>query len=62
MKQYDTSARLGCPTCDGVDPNSCVRCGGRTRLCDWWNTNVGWTYKPLPSYAVVEASQAEKGE
>ena len=42
-QQYSNSKKKGCPTCDGVDPFSCVRCGGRARLCDWYYLN-GWTY------------------
>jgi hypothetical protein len=32
-----TSKGRGCPTCLGVDPQTCMRCGGKTRLCDWFN-------------------------
>jgi hypothetical protein len=41
---YSTSKKRGCPTCDGIDPKSCMRCRGRTRLCDWVNTEMGWTH------------------
>lgn len=41
--RYSASKKRGCPTCDGIDPKSCMRCGGRTRLCDWINTDTGWT-------------------
>ena len=41
--RYSTSKKRGCPTCDGIDPKSCMRCRGRTRLCDWANTEMGWT-------------------
>lgn len=34
----------GCPVCDGVDPKTCMRCGGKTRLCDWFRTSMGWTH------------------
>lgn len=27
--------KRGCPTCDGIDPKSCLRCRGKTRLSDW---------------------------
>ena len=41
--RYSNSKKRGCPTCDGVDPKSCMRCWGKTRLCDWVNTQTGWT-------------------
>ena len=41
--RYSASKKRGCPTCDGIDPKSCMRCHGRTRLCDWVNTSTGWT-------------------
>lgn len=40
--RYSPSGKRGCPTCDGVDPKSCLRCRGKTRLCDWMNTENGW--------------------
>ena len=52
MKQYSLERKKGCPTCDGVDPKSCIRCSNRTFLCDWWNTAAGWMYKPLPQEKV----------
>lgn len=41
---WSKSTKRGCPTCDGVDPRSCMRCHARTRLCDWYNTDMGWTH------------------
>ena len=33
------SKKKGCPTCNGVDPKSCMRCYGKTKLCDWiWDS------------------------
>jgi hypothetical protein len=29
------SSKRGCPTCAGVDPKSCMRCYGKTKLSDW---------------------------
>lgn len=29
--------KRGCPVCQGVDPKSCMRCRGKTRLSDWYN-------------------------
>lgn len=29
------SKKRGCPTCNGIDPKTCMRCYGKTRLCDW---------------------------
>ncbi len=43
-KRYSTSARPGCPTCMGVDPESCLRCRGRTRMREWWRTPSGWRH------------------
>jgi len=43
MKRYSDSKKRGCPTCNGVDPKSCMRCLGKTRLCDWFYTTMGWT-------------------
>ena len=36
------SKKRGCPTCNGADPKSCLRCYGKTRMCDWVNTKDGW--------------------
>lgn len=41
MRRYSESKKRGCPTCDGVDSKSCVRCHGKSRLCDWWKTDTG---------------------
>lgn len=29
------SNKRGCPTCNGVEPKSCLRCRGEARLSDW---------------------------
>jgi len=42
MRKYSDSKKKGCPICDGVDPKSCMRCYGKTRLCDWFYTTMGW--------------------
>jgi hypothetical protein len=42
MERYSKSKKRGCPTCNGVDPKSCMRCHGKTRLCDWSLTKNGW--------------------
>lgn len=39
-----TKKKRGCPTCNGVDAKSCMRCYGKTRLCDWFNTYSGWSH------------------
>jgi len=44
--RYKDSKRKGCPTCDGVDPKSCMRCYGHTRMCDWVFTDNGWDHRP----------------
>lgn len=41
VKQYSQSKKRGCPTCDGVDSKSCLRCRGKARLCDWYETDQG---------------------
>jgi hypothetical protein len=40
---YSASKKRGCPTCAGIDAKSCMRCRGKTRLCDWVETDMGWT-------------------
>jgi len=35
MALSDNKRKKGCPTCDGVDAKSCMRCRGKTRMCDW---------------------------
>lgn len=40
--KLSSSTKRGCPTCDGVDPKSCLRCMGKTRMCDWYHTAYGW--------------------
>jgi len=42
--------KKGCPTCNGVDPKSCLRCKGKTRLSDW---------EKLYTSADLEAAKAE---
>lgn len=42
MTTVSSSRKRGCPTCDGVDPKSCARCRGRTRLCDWHEWDHGY--------------------
>lgn len=42
--KYSKSKKRGCPTCDGIDPKSCMRCLGKTRLCDWIYTKIGLEY------------------
>ena len=41
MEQFSKKKKQGCPTCGGVDANSCMRCHGKTRMCDWFNTYSG---------------------
>ena len=42
--RYKEKAKRGCPTCDGVDPRSCMRCLGKTRMRDWVLTDSGWKH------------------
>lgn len=48
MNKYSESKKYGCPTCDGVDSKSCMRCFGKTKLCDWFETEIGFDYFPQP--------------
>lgn len=52
---YNLSKKRGCPTCAGVDPKSCVRCFGKTRMCDWLVTDTGWQHRKT-----VNANTKEK--
>jgi hypothetical protein len=45
--RYSESKKRGCPTCDGIDPRSCMRCYGKPRLCDWMMTDTGWKCEPV---------------
>ncbi len=50
MAVLSDSKKRGCPTCDGLDPKSCMRCKGKTRMCDWRRTDDGWAHlktKPI---------------
>lgn len=47
MEQYRESKKRGCPTCDGIDPKSCMRCNGKTRMCDWYNTDMAYDHANL---------------
>lgn len=44
MKKLSEKKKRGCPTCSGVDSRSCMRCHGKTRMCDWYNTETGWAH------------------
>lgn len=44
--QLSGRKKRGCPTCDGIDAKSCMRCNGRTKMCDWYNTEIGWSHMP----------------
>ena len=46
VAKYSESKKRGCPTCSGVDPKSCMRCYGKTRMCDWINIGDGWFHLP----------------
>lgn len=37
LHRYSDRRKRGCPTCSGVDAKSCMRCRGRSRMCDWWH-------------------------
>jgi hypothetical protein len=55
MEQLSEKKKRGCPTCDGVDAKSCMRCNGKTRMCDWFNTYSGWSH-------YTELTVSERGE
>ena len=44
--RYSERKALGCPTCDGVEPKSCLRCYGKTRLFDWIFCDTGFEHWP----------------
>lgn len=44
--RYSESAKRGCPTCDGVDPKTCMRCFGKTKLRHWFFTDQGFAHMP----------------
>ncbi len=46
-EQLSTSKKRGCPCCDGVHPKSCMRCKGKTKMCDWYYKLLGWTHDPF---------------
>jgi len=46
FERLSQDKKRGCPTCDGIDPKTCMRCSGKTRMCDWINTPYGWEYVP----------------
>jgi len=60
MRKYSDSKKRGCPVCDGVDPKSCMRCYGKTRLCDWFFTTMGWATMDDFTYNKPLACDAEK--
>jgi hypothetical protein len=37
--------KRGCPTCNGLDAKSCLRCNGKTILKYWVTTSNGWAYQ-----------------
>ena len=43
-KQLSENKKKGCPTCNGIDPKSCMRCYGMARMCDWFETELGWRH------------------
>ena len=45
--RYSERMARGCPTCDGVDAKSCLRCYGKTRLRDWIFTDTGFEHRPV---------------
>lgn len=45
MERYSDSKKRGCPTCDGIDAKTCMRCHGKTRKRDWWHTSTGWAHE-----------------
>ncbi|MCR4319788.1 MAG: hypothetical protein NUV74_05555 [Candidatus Brocadiaceae bacterium] len=55
MKRYSSSTNKGCPTCDGIDPASCMRCHGKTKLREWITTETGYAH-------ITQLSQSELTE
>ena len=52
---FGGSKKRGCPTCGGIDPKPCMRCRGKTRLCDWENKDDF----PLPVKNTEQQVQAD---
>ena len=44
MERLSNKKKRGCPTYGGADAKFCMRCNGKTRMCDWFNTYSGWTH------------------
>ena len=44
MEILSQENKLGCPTCEGIDPKSCAQCHGKTKLWQWFNTQMGWSH------------------
>jgi len=44
MERYSDRKKRGCPTCDGVDAKTCMRCQGKARMCDWFLTDTGYAH------------------
>lgn len=42
VRRYSEARTRGCPVCAGVASRTCVRCHGRTRQRDWYQTANGW--------------------
>jgi hypothetical protein len=58
VKIFSNSQKRGCPTCNGVDAKSCMRCRGETFMCLWFNTDLGWSH--LSELTLPEREQASK--
>ena len=62
VRMYESPKR-GCPTCEGLHPKSCLRCGGHTRLSDWYQTDTGagiWMDLTLEERQQIEAAIREQ--
>lgn len=55
--RYSERKARGCPTCDGVDPKSCLRCHGKTRLFDWILTDTGFEHRPMAPASKTDAGK-----
>ncbi len=53
---YSKSKKRGCPTCAGNDPKSCLRCNGKTRMCDWYAAKIGFYHRNAPAAPGEEVS------
>lgn len=55
----DDKRKKGCPTCGGIDPKTCMRCYGKTRMYDWVKDGESYDYAPGNAQQTVQADPAD---